>query len=66
MILIHNHPSGDSTPSNMDIQFTDHLYKAAEMFEIDLLDHLVIGNMEYTSIYETIERKMEDFQKKKN
>lgn len=58
IMLVHNHPSGDSRPSQMDIQFTNHLYQAAEMFEIDLLDHIIIGNLEYTSIYETIERKM--------
>ena len=51
MILVHNHPSGDSTPSKADIEFTQRLYKASQIFEIELLDHLVIGNMQYTSIF---------------
>ena len=51
IILIHNHPSGNSTPSLQDISFTKKLYTLAEMFGIELLDHLVIGNMEYTSIF---------------
>ncbi len=56
VILIHNHPTGDSRPSTADIKFTQKLYTALELFEIDLLDHIVIGNMEYTSIYEYIEK----------
>ena len=52
IILVHNHPSGDSMPSKQDIIFTDKLYEAAEMMGIELLDHIVIGNMQYTSIFE--------------
>ena len=48
---MHNHPSGDATPSKQDIEFTNKLYKATEMLEIELLDHIVIGNMQYTSIF---------------
>lgn len=51
IILIHNHPSGDSTPSRSDIQITDRIYEAANLLGIELLDHIVIGNMEYTSIF---------------
>ena len=51
IILVHNHPSGDATPSRQDIIFTNKLYSAASIFEIELLDHLVIGNMKYTSIF---------------
>ena len=50
MILIHNHPTGDSTPSMMDIKFTDKLYNAAKLFDIELLDHIVIGNQKYSSV----------------
>lgn len=50
IILVHNHPSGDSTPSNMDIEVTKRLEQAAKMLEIQLLDHIVIGNMNYQSI----------------
>lgn len=51
IILVHNHPTGDPTPSIMDIKFTDKLYNAAKMFEIELLDHIVIGNMNFKSIF---------------
>ena len=51
IILVHNHPSGDSTPSKSDIQITDRVYEAASLLGIELLDHIVIGNMEYTSIF---------------
>lgn len=51
IILVHNHPSGDPTPSQQDIDFTNKLYEASRIFDIELLDHLVIGDMEYTSIF---------------
>lgn len=52
IILVHNHPSGDSTPSLKDLETTDRLKKAAKLLNIELLDHIVIGNMKYTSIME--------------
>lgn len=51
IILVHNHPSGDSTPSNQDRVFTEQLYEISELMGIQLVDHLVIGNMNYTSIF---------------
>ena len=51
MILLHNHPTGDSTPSEMDIKFTERLYNATKMFDIELLDHVVIGNNNFKSIF---------------
>lgn len=51
IILVHNHPSGDSTPSKSDIEITDRIYEASNLLGIELLDHIVIGNMEYTSIF---------------
>ena len=54
MILVHNHPTGDPTPSKADITFTDRLYNAAKMFDIELIDHIVIGNMNYTSIFSNL------------
>ena len=51
MILVHNHPSGDPTPSKMDIQMTDKLYNIATMFDIELLDHVVIGNNCFKSVF---------------
>lgn len=54
IILVHNHPSGDSTPSKQDIIFTEKIYDIAMMLGIELVDHLVIGNMNYTSIFSKI------------
>lgn len=57
IILVHNHPSGDATPSKQDIIFTNKLYSAASIFEVELVDHLVIGNMKYTSIFSQMVKK---------
>ena len=51
IILVHNHPSGDSTPSKSDIAITEKIYLAAQMMGIELVDHIVIGNLQYTSIF---------------
>ena len=58
VLMIHNHPSGDSKPSKNDIEITAKLYDAANMVGVELLDHLVIGNMEYTSIMGEIAKKL--------
>lgn len=50
IILVHNHPSGNSAPSMQDIQVTEKLDKSAKLLGIELLDHIVIGNKEFTSI----------------
>ena len=42
-IAVHNHPSGDPTPSPEDIRITARLRKAAELMDVDLLDHVVIA-----------------------
>lgn len=42
-ILVHNHPSGDPTPSKADFRITENLVKAAELMQIRLLDHIIIG-----------------------
>lgn len=52
MILVHNHPSGDVLPSQKDIEFTGKLMDVSEALGIELMDHIVIGNMTYTSIFE--------------
>jgi len=44
IILIHNHPSGDPTPSKEDIAFTDKVNSLAKDFNITLLDHIIIAN----------------------
>lgn len=51
IILIHNHPSGDPTPSKGDFRITDRIYEAADILGIELLDHIVIGNNKYESIF---------------
>ncbi|MFI3263011.1 MAG: DNA repair protein RadC [Rikenellaceae bacterium] len=43
LIILHNHPSGDSTPSTEDIEFTDKLQKAAELLDMRILDHIIIS-----------------------
>lgn len=50
IILVHNHPSGDSTPSEADEEITKKLSNSAKIIGIQLLDHIIIGNLEYTSI----------------
>jgi DNA repair protein RadC len=52
IILIHNHPSGDPTPSEQDIEITKKLKQASEILEISLLDHVIIGNGKYFSMKE--------------
>ncbi|MDB8545776.1 JAB domain-containing protein [Turicibacter sanguinis] len=44
IMAFHNHPSGDTTPSDQDIQLTNRLYEAGELLGIKLLDHLIIGD----------------------
>ena len=50
IILIHNHPSGNPMPSEADIEFTNKMYNAAKLLDIELLDHIVIGDGTYQSI----------------
>ena len=50
IILVHNHPSGEVTPSKSDFILTDRLYEAAQIIGIELLDHIVIGDGTYESI----------------
>ena len=51
IILVHNHPSGDATPSKEDIKTTEKIYDSAELLGIQLLDHVVIGDGKYSSIF---------------
>ena len=51
MILVHNHPTGDPTPSEADIHYTDKLYNAAMMFDIELMDHIVVGGSNFRSVF---------------
>ena len=51
IILIHNHPSGDPTPSEQDLIFTKKVEQASKILGIQLLDHIVLGDMKYVSIF---------------
>ena len=43
IILVHNHPSGDSSPSSEDLEITEKLIKSGEEIGIKVLDHIIIG-----------------------
>ena len=50
VILCHNHPSGDLTPSMQDIEITKHLIEAGELIGVKVLDHLVVSDQGYRSL----------------
>lgn len=52
IICIHNHPSGDATPSNEDINITNKIKEIGIIHSIPLIDHIIIGNNNYYSFYE--------------
>ena len=51
IILIHNHPSGDCTPSREDIKVTERLKEAGKIIGVDVLDHIIVGK-NYSSLKE--------------
>lgn len=52
IIIAHNHPSGDPSPSDADIAVTTRIKEAGELLGIDLLDHLIVSKDEFASILE--------------
>ena len=52
IVLIHNHPSGNPTPSNEDILVTNKLIEAGKLINIEVLDHIIIGDNKYLSFRE--------------
>ncbi|WP_413308484.1 DNA repair protein RadC [Bacillus sp. 1P10SD] len=52
IIALHNHPSGDPTPSREDIEVTKRLVECGKIIGIDLLDHLIIGENKFVSLKE--------------
>ncbi len=52
IILAHNHPSGDPTPSRQDIEITRRLVEASRIMGIEVLDHVIIGEQTYCSFKE--------------
>ncbi len=55
IILVHNHPSGDPFPSRDDIELTKQIYEASRLMEIEILDHVIVGNKRYYSLKENTE-----------
>jgi DNA repair protein RadC len=49
---MHNHPSGDATPSEADIKVTRDLIRAGQLLKIDLLDHVIVGTPNHVSLRE--------------
>ena len=54
IVIIHNHPSGDATPSNEDRELTSNLMNIGIIMSIPIVDHIIIGKNEYFSFYEYI------------
>ena len=52
VILLHNHPSGDPTPSKEDCLFTRRVEEAGKLMGVPLLDHIIIGDNSYVSLKE--------------
>ena len=52
IIVMHNHPSGESTPSDADIKVTRDLIRAGQLLKMELLDHVIIGNGNRSSLRE--------------
>jgi DNA repair protein RadC len=52
IIALHNHPSGDPSPSPEDVAVTELLVQAGQLLDIDFLDHLIIGHQRYVSLKE--------------
>ena len=52
LALVHNHPSGDPSPSREDIGLTEKVERAGELLGLTLLDHVIIGDNSYFSFKE--------------
>ena len=52
IILLHNHPSGDPTPSDEDLRITNRIEKGAQILQLELVDHIIIGDNMYYSFKE--------------
>jgi len=50
LVLMHNHPSGDPTPSEADIKVTRDLIRAGQLLKIEVLDHVIMGNPRHCSL----------------
>jgi proteasome lid subunit RPN8/RPN11 len=52
IVLTHNHPSGDATPSEADIKVTRDLARAGQLLKIEVIDHIIMGNPKHVSLRE--------------
>jgi DNA repair protein RadC len=52
LVLTHNHPSGEATPSEADVKVTRDLIRAGQLLKIEVLDHVVMGNPSHSSLRE--------------
>ena len=50
IIIVHNHPSGDPTPSSDDVRVTEQLVKAGRLLDIEVLDHIVVAQGGFVSL----------------
>lgn len=50
LVIMHNHPSGDPTPSEADIKVTRDLIRAGQLLKIELLDHIIVGQPNHSSL----------------
>lgn len=50
IVVMHNHPSGDSSPSEADIKITRDLIRSGQLLKIEVLDHVVMGRAQHTSL----------------
>jgi DNA repair protein RadC len=50
IILAHNHPSGDPSPSEADIKVTRDLIRGGQLLKIDVVDHIIVGYPNHTSL----------------
>jgi RadC-like JAB domain len=50
VVLVHNHPSGDPTPSEADIKVTRDLFRAGQLMKIDVVDHVIMGHPNHLSL----------------
>lgn len=50
IIILHNHPSGDPTPSAEDVEMTERIVEAGRLLDVEVLDHLIIGHQRWVSL----------------
>ena len=52
VVLVHSHPSGDTSPSRQDREITEKIHNAGELIGIPLMDHIIVGSKGYMSFHE--------------